>query len=728
MHRQSIISPERNLLSKVRRFGLLSVFLALCISAGCSSGGNDAAAPPPPPPPPPAGIGPAGGTVNGPGGSSIVVPANALAANTVIAIAQSSNGAPALPAELEPAGDMFAITPHGTAFAVAATVTIPFDPADVPAGRTVQLMKTNAAQNGWEAVAGATASGNTLAAQTSSLSWWLAALVAIGPTITTEPASQVVDVGQDASFSVVAEQNGGPFLMYQWQRDGNDISLATGPTYTLENVTAADNGSVFTVGITNGIGSISSQPATLTVNLPAAGWLNLGGPVVAAASAVAGGIAVHPDGRVAVTYIEGGLGTTTAQLYVSEWNGTSWTRLGNALNRSADDRVSVGARSIVYDSNDINGQPMVAWLDRATLDLVVTRWTGTAWVSLPANPLFPVAAATTDPQLQLDPQSGLPLVAISSGNFTSVREWTGSAWVPNNHVSSATLVGGFKRLTVLNSGQRLLAKVVVLFDTNNQLSGGQLRLFGPNNNQSYDIEFSPDILVQANGVIVLPGTNDPQIDYKRDALIVTDGIALYALTGDFAAGPLVVRRLDGSGWQTLTGDSGVRTTSVEYFITPTGLPWISYMTDASLASPLRRIDSVWWDGATWQAVPSASDSGVDVLFRFAATLSPDGVPYVLILQSNPNSTFANEIVVRRLDALTLTVIVNGSPGGGVVSIGDLVCAAGETCEIPSPTGATQQLIAAAIANVVSWEGCDSVDITVCTVVINQNRTVIATLL
>ena len=67
---------------------------------------------------------------------------------------------------------MFAFTPHGTSFAVPVTVTIPFDPALVPAGATPILLKTNAAQTAFEPVPGATISGSSMVAQVSGFSFF----------------------------------------------------------------------------------------------------------------------------------------------------------------------------------------------------------------------------------------------------------------------------------------------------------------------------------------------------------------------------------------------------------------------------------------------------------------------------------------------------------------------------------------------------------------------------
>ena len=132
------------------------------VSGGGVSGGGGA-------PPVSAVIGPAGGTVIGPNGASVVIPAGALVTSTTITITQTSAGAPPLPGGFAASGQMFAFTPHGTLFAVPVTMTLPFDPALVPAGRRPALYKTNA-QNQWEQIAGVTINGNTVSAQVTGFS------------------------------------------------------------------------------------------------------------------------------------------------------------------------------------------------------------------------------------------------------------------------------------------------------------------------------------------------------------------------------------------------------------------------------------------------------------------------------------------------------------------------------------------------------------------------------
>src|SRR3974390_1317640 len=87
---------------------------------------------------------------------------------------------------------------------------------------------------------------------------------AVAPSITTPPANQTVNVGQTATFSVVAM--GTAPLSYQWQKNNANISGATASSYTTPATVQSDNGSTFRVVVTNSAGNTTSSAATLTVN------------------------------------------------------------------------------------------------------------------------------------------------------------------------------------------------------------------------------------------------------------------------------------------------------------------------------------------------------------------------------------------------------------------------------------------------------------------------------
>jgi hypothetical protein len=85
----------------------------------------------------------------------------------------------------------------------------------------------------------------------------------IAPAITLQPLAQSVTAGQAATFSVAT--TGTAPMTYQWNRNGSAIIRATSSLYTTALTAASDNGSQFTVRVSNGAGNVVSIPATLTV-------------------------------------------------------------------------------------------------------------------------------------------------------------------------------------------------------------------------------------------------------------------------------------------------------------------------------------------------------------------------------------------------------------------------------------------------------------------------------
>jgi len=90
--------------------------------------------------------------------------------------------------------------------------------------------------------------------------------VSVPPSIATQPVSRTVNVGQTATFSVVATGTG--TLSYQWKKNGNGIGGATSASYTTPAASASDNGAQFTVTVTDQVSNVTSNAATLTVNGP----------------------------------------------------------------------------------------------------------------------------------------------------------------------------------------------------------------------------------------------------------------------------------------------------------------------------------------------------------------------------------------------------------------------------------------------------------------------------
>ena len=91
------------------------------------------------------------------------------------------------------------------------------------------------------------------------------------PAITTDQTDQTVTEGQTATFTVAATGSG--TLTYQWRRsdDGGstwtDISGTTSAIYAF-TATLDDDGALFRCVVSNAVGSVTSDEATLTVQQP----------------------------------------------------------------------------------------------------------------------------------------------------------------------------------------------------------------------------------------------------------------------------------------------------------------------------------------------------------------------------------------------------------------------------------------------------------------------------
>ncbi len=88
--------------------------------------------------------------------------------------------------------------------------------------------------------------------------------VPVPASITTNPQSITLTVGQSATFAVTAI--GDSPMSYQWQKNSANISGATSASYTIASAQTNNAGSYWCV-VSNAYGSATSAAATLTVNI-----------------------------------------------------------------------------------------------------------------------------------------------------------------------------------------------------------------------------------------------------------------------------------------------------------------------------------------------------------------------------------------------------------------------------------------------------------------------------
>ena len=154
---------SRSLLSMVLWL-LACVFMPLWL-VGCGGGDEPAA-----PPSVTQAIGAAGGSITGPDGVVLSIPADALSTTTTFRIARNDAGAPLL-GGLRPISGIYEVTPHGREFASSARIQIPYDAAQVPAGARAILIR---AQPGgeWSMIDAQEQGVATLAGDTPGLSFY----------------------------------------------------------------------------------------------------------------------------------------------------------------------------------------------------------------------------------------------------------------------------------------------------------------------------------------------------------------------------------------------------------------------------------------------------------------------------------------------------------------------------------------------------------------------------
>jgi hypothetical protein len=86
---------------------------------------------------------------------------------------------------------------------------------------------------------------------------------AVAPSVTGQPSSQVVGVGQPAIFTVAAA--GSTPLAYNWHKNGAAIPGANQATYVTPQSRTSDSGTTYSVTVSNSFGNLASNTASLTV-------------------------------------------------------------------------------------------------------------------------------------------------------------------------------------------------------------------------------------------------------------------------------------------------------------------------------------------------------------------------------------------------------------------------------------------------------------------------------
>ncbi len=104
------------------------------------------------------------------------MPAGALTADTTIRIAMDSTGAPAIPAGLHTAGNMYVITPHGGEFAEPVEVSIPAPTTPLQPNQALKIAKAEPG-GPWVVLDDTELADGKLSTEVHSFSWFTAIIV-----------------------------------------------------------------------------------------------------------------------------------------------------------------------------------------------------------------------------------------------------------------------------------------------------------------------------------------------------------------------------------------------------------------------------------------------------------------------------------------------------------------------------------------------------------------------
>src|SRR5216110_1189033 len=289
----------------------------------------------------------------------------------------------------------------------------------------------------------------------------------VAPSITTQPVSQTVTAGQMATFTVVA--TGTAPLSYQWRKSGTAISGATSPTYTTPATTSADNGSQFTVVVSNTAGSVTSNTATLTVS----------------AAAVAPSITTQP---VSQTVTAGQMATFTVVATGTAPLSYQWRKSGTAISGATSPTYTTpattsadnGAQFTVVVSNtagSVTSNTATLTVSAAAVATSITTQPASQTVTTGQTATFTVVAAGTAPLSYQWRKNGANISGATSASYVTPATTSSDNGATFDVVVSNAAGSVTSRAAALTVNAALVALTITTQPASQTVSTGQRAAF-----------------------------------------------------------------------------------------------------------------------------------------------------------------------------------------------------------------------------------------------------------
>jgi hypothetical protein len=413
-------------------------------------------------------------------------------------------------------------------------------------------------------------------------------IVETAPAVTTQPASQTVNIGGLVTFTAAAGGNPPPTVQWQVSTSGgawSNVTGATSPTLTFNSVAASQAGDAYRANFTNSAGTTTTNSATLTLNTNTA-------VLSAPASPVPTGAAVTFTAMIAGSPSVGSVSFYRGSVAQGNQISTAVNVSGGTANSAAFSNLSPGSNTIIAVYSGGTGfagsQGTLSIVELATLTWhggSNGNWTASQWSG--SGPTYPNSNANaivnTPYAVQVTSAQAAYSLSISQGGQVVVAAGESLSVTTNTDLSGGSLVvaasGNFS-----SSGQ-------IILEAGGNLNGGAVSAAAyhlDDGTASANLSGPAALTKDTGGTATLSGTN-------------TYGGGTFVLSGTLIANN--ASSLPGGSNLTVGAYSG---TAFGSAITPAALPTAVSAMSATPAATTPRPARVAGSLLTVQSGPSSA--------------------------------------------------------------------------------------------------------------------------